>query len=95
MQVIKEKKAIFEKNFSEGVMPSPSLSQIIAADYSDEEKKKPTRQPPVTGLRDDLDDIDENDIGMCGAHCFNSCVTSVTNAISAMHPDKVHISCVH
>lgn len=45
-------------------MPSPSLSQIIAADYSDEEQKKKKKpKTPVTGLRDDLDDIDENDIG--------------------------------
>lgn len=57
-KVIKEKKAIYEKNFSEGIVPSPTLSEIIANDYVE---KTPTKK--AEGLRDDLDDIDENDVG--------------------------------
>lgn len=57
-RVIKEKKALFEKNLSEGILPTPSFSEIIADDYV-EEKKVVKKE----GLRDDLDDIDENDIG--------------------------------
>ncbi|XP_037028672.1 cytochrome P450 4g1-like [Bradysia coprophila] len=57
-RVIKEKKALYEKNLSEGNVPSPSLAEIIADDYVE---KTPTKK--VEGLRDDLDDIDENDVG--------------------------------
>lgn len=42
-------------------MPSPSLSEIIANDYVETATKKTTKK--VEGLRDDLDDIDENDVG--------------------------------
>ncbi len=56
--MIKEKKEIYEKNFSEGILPTPSLSEIIADDYV---QKTPTKK--VEGLRDDFDDIDENDVG--------------------------------
>lgn len=58
-RVIKEKKRLFEKNYKEGNVPTPSLSEIIADDYV--EPTKPAK--PVEGLRDDLDDIDENDVG--------------------------------
>lgn len=60
-RVIKEKKRLFDQNYKEGNVPSPSLSEIIANDYvvpSKPEKK-------TDGLRDDLDDIDENDVGKC------------------------------
>lgn len=59
-RVIKEKKKLFEDNYKKGNVPTPSLSEIIADDYvvpSKPEKKK------TEGLRDDLDDIDENDVG--------------------------------
>lgn len=58
-RVIKEKKRLFEKNLEEGKVPTPSLAQIISSDY--EETSKPAKK--VEGLRDDLDDIDENDVG--------------------------------
>lgn len=58
-RVIKEKKRLFEENIEKGNVPSPSLSQIIADDYV-----MPTKPAKKTeGLRDDLDDIDENDVG--------------------------------
>lgn len=57
--VIKEKKKIYEKDLQEGKVPTPSLSDIIANDYVEE--SKPIKK--VEGLRDDLDDIDENDVG--------------------------------
>lgn len=68
MQVIKEKKEIFERNYSDGALPSPSLSQIIADDFEESQlQQKPATKksstPAAEGLRDDLDDIDENDIG--------------------------------
>lgn len=58
-RVIKEKKKLFEENYQKGNVPTPSLSEIIADDYvvpSNPEKN-------AEGLRDDLDDIDENDVG--------------------------------
>lgn len=58
-RVIKEKKHLYEKEFQEGKVPTPSFSEIIANDYV--ETDKPTQK--VEGLRDDLDDIDENDVG--------------------------------
>lgn len=58
-RVIKEKKRLFEKNLQEGKVPTPSLSEIIANDYV--EAATPAKK--VEGLRDDLDDIDENDVG--------------------------------
>lgn len=58
-RVIKEKKEAFEKNYQEGKVPTPSLSQIIADDYV--VPSKPVKK--AEGLRDDLDDIDENDVG--------------------------------
>lgn len=58
-RVIKEKKSLFEKNYKEGNVPTPSLSEIIANDYV--VPSKPAKS--TEGLRDDLDDIDENDVG--------------------------------
>lgn len=60
-KVVKEKKEIFEKNFAAGTLPSPTLSEIIA-------KQEPAGETaPVISqgsmLTDDLDVIDENDIG--------------------------------
>lgn len=62
-RVIKEKKEVFEKNYEAGKVPTPSLSQIIADDYVVPSMNKPVKK--VEGLRDDLDDIDENDVGKC------------------------------
>lgn len=59
-RVIKEKKKVFEQNYKAGNVPTPSLSEIIASDYV--VPSNPTKKN-VDGLRDDLDDIDENDIG--------------------------------
>lgn len=59
--MIKEKKRLFEKNLQEGKVPSPSFSEIISNDYTEEVPKKSAKK--VEGLRDDLDDIDENDVG--------------------------------
>ena len=43
-------------------MPSPSLDEIISTDY--EHEKSPINKNKIHhGLRDDLDDIDENDVG--------------------------------
>lgn len=60
-RVIKEKKRLFEENLEKGNVPTPSLSQIIADDYV--VPAKPSKKSD--GLRDDLDDIDENDVGEC------------------------------
>ena len=57
-KVIKEKKELYEKNLKEGIVLTPSLSEVIADDFVE---KVPTKK--VEGLRDDLDDIDENDVG--------------------------------
>lgn len=59
-RVIKEKKKLFEQNYKEGNVPTPSLSEIIANDYV--VPSKPAAKT-TEGLRDDLDDIDENDVG--------------------------------
>lgn len=64
-KVLQIKKSEFQKNISEGKMPSPSLSQIINETPEKEVAvKKPA--PPKnkkTGLKDDLDEQDEDDIG--------------------------------
>jgi cytochrome P450 family 4 len=65
-RVLKEKKAVFDKNLSEGNLPSPSLQEIIKSDASIDQaikKAKAKAQNLDAGLRDDLDDIDENDVG--------------------------------
>ena len=63
--MLNEKKEIFNKNLSEGRLPSPSLEEIIKNndDVDLAVKKAKAKAHKVTGLRDDLDDIDENDIG--------------------------------
>jgi cytochrome P450 family 4 len=59
--VVEEKRTRFDKNLSEGKLPSPSLSEIIANENAlNKEVKAPVKK---TGLRDDLDDLDENDVG--------------------------------
>lgn len=60
-----EKKAVFDKNLSEGHLPSPSLQEIIKNDDQVDQavRKAKAKAQKVTGLRDDLDDIDENDVG--------------------------------
>jgi cytochrome P450 family 4 len=64
-RVLKEKLVVFNKNLSEGNLPSPSFQEIVR--NNDEVdlavKKAKAKAQKVTGLRDDLDDIDENDIG--------------------------------
>ena len=65
-RVLNEKKAIFDKNLAEGNLPSPSLQEIIKSDASIDQaikKAKAKAQNLDAGLRDDLDDIDENDVG--------------------------------
>ncbi|CAD7091338.1 unnamed protein product [Hermetia illucens] len=59
-RVIKIKKEIYEKTYVGGAAPHPSLAEIIAEDAKDLNTKKPA---VITGLRDDLDEIDENDVG--------------------------------
>lgn len=64
-RVLNEKKAIFNSNLKEGNLPSPSLQEIIKnnEDVDLAVKKAKAKAQKITGLRDDLDDIDENDIG--------------------------------
>uniref|UniRef100_A0A336M0R6 CSON009665 protein n=1 Tax=Culicoides sonorensis TaxID=179676 RepID=A0A336M0R6_CULSO len=61
--VLDERRARFNKNLSEGKLPSPSLSEIIANDNAMQKDAKKTPAKKSTGLRDDLDDLDENDVG--------------------------------
>lgn len=66
-KVVKQKKALFERNLAEGRgLPSPSLSEIIGRDEKPGEAKA-TGAPAFISqgsmLRDDLDENDENDIG--------------------------------
>lgn len=59
-----EKRERFNKNLAEGKLPSPSLSEIIANENAFEKQEaKSITTKKVTGLRDDLDDLDENDVG--------------------------------
>lgn len=60
-KVVKQKKELFEKNLLEGKLPSPSLSEIIAKE--EEKVVEPVVISQGSLLRDDLDAIDENDIG--------------------------------
>jgi cytochrome P450 family 4 len=64
-RVTNEKMEIFNKNLEAGNLPSPSLQEIIKNndDVDQAVKKAKAKAQKVTGLRDDLDDIDENDIG--------------------------------
>ncbi|KAG5682570.1 hypothetical protein PVAND_011915 [Polypedilum vanderplanki] len=61
-RVLNEKKDIFDKNLAEGNLPSPSLAEIIKNDEQVDQAVKKAKAK-ATGLRDDLDDIDENDVG--------------------------------
>lgn len=54
-RVIKAKKEVFQQNIKEGNLPKPSFSEIIS-DKSDESKGDKI-------LRDDIDVIDETDVG--------------------------------
>lgn len=64
-KVLQIKKTEFEKNIQEGKMPSPSLNEIINDQTPDNvsSPKKPVKPSKKTGLADDLDEQDENDIG--------------------------------
>ncbi|ETN67528.1 cytochrome P450 4g15 [Anopheles darlingi] len=78
-KVVKQKKALFERNLAEGRgLPSPSLSEIIGQDEKPGEQAKAKAKVPKAPvspdsapvfisqgsmLRDDLDENDENDIG--------------------------------
>lgn len=67
-RVIKEKKEVYEKTYSDGQLPSPSLNEIIAQsddETVDKKKAQLTSETMKLGqpLRDDLDENDENDIG--------------------------------
>lgn len=61
-KVLQIKKTEFEKNLKDGKMPSPSLQQIINETEKDSAIKK-TAKPKKTGLKDDLDEQDEEDVG--------------------------------
>lgn len=61
-KVVKQKKELFEKNFADGKLPSPSLSEIIAKEESESKEPLPVISQGSL-LRDDLDFNDENDIG--------------------------------
>lgn len=58
--VIKEKNVNYEKNLKVGITPLPSLKEII----SRPEESTIISTSKLTGLRDDLDDLDENDVGV-------------------------------
>ena len=62
---MKQKKAIFNANLEKGNLPSPSLQEIIKNDDQVDQavRKAKSKAQKITGLRDDLDDIDENDVG--------------------------------
>lgn len=64
-KVLQIKKAEFQRNASEGKMPSPSMSQIINETPMEQTPKKPAvpKVKKAGGLKDDLDEQDEDDIG--------------------------------
>lgn len=65
-RVLKERLGDFNKNLTDGKLPSPSLQEIINRDSAVDEairKAKQSKSTKTSGLRDDLDDLDENDIG--------------------------------
>uniref|UniRef100_A0A1L8E432 Putative cytochrome n=1 Tax=Nyssomyia neivai TaxID=330878 RepID=A0A1L8E432_9DIPT len=62
-KVIKKKTLIFDENMKKGIMPSPSLNEIISQDTYSQPDVKKAPKGETKGLRDDLDEIDENDIG--------------------------------
>ena len=64
--IIKTKKEIFDKDLREGNLPSPSLQEVISTDREVDkaiQKAKLQANNKFSGLRDDLDEIDENDVG--------------------------------
>lgn len=60
--VIKRKNELYDKNVREGTLPSPVLAELIAKE-AEKEQKRSNKDIKKEGLRDDLDDQDENDIG--------------------------------
>lgn len=62
-KVLSIKKTQFEKNAKEGKFPSPSLNEIINETKDGSPKKSSSVKSKKTGLRDDLDDQDEDDVG--------------------------------
>ncbi|XP_055370803.1 cytochrome P450 4g1-like [Condylostylus longicornis] len=63
-RVIKHKNENYDKLYKDGSVPTPSLHDIIKHDYMDESSNKSeNKKTEAKGLRDDLDDIDENDVG--------------------------------
>lgn len=58
-RVIKRKNEQYDKELKEGTLPSPVIANLINKDEEQSDQPKPTKE----GLRDDLDDQDENDIG--------------------------------
>uniref|UniRef100_A0A1B0GJR2 Cytochrome n=1 Tax=Lutzomyia longipalpis TaxID=7200 RepID=A0A1B0GJR2_LUTLO len=57
-KVFQDKKAFFVKNAQEGKLPKPSFEDIVNDKADDFVAPSPTK-----GLRDDLDEQDENDVG--------------------------------
>ncbi|KAG5682569.1 hypothetical protein PVAND_011914 [Polypedilum vanderplanki] len=54
-KVLQQRRKDFNENLHKGELPSPSIQEII--------KENPRKANTIDGLRDDLDDIDENDVG--------------------------------
>ncbi len=61
-QVLNQKQAVFNKNLAAGKIPTPSLQDIIKNDELAEQIIKKAEAKTAI-LKDDLDYIDENDIG--------------------------------
>uniref|UniRef100_A0A1B0DNF4 Uncharacterized protein n=1 Tax=Phlebotomus papatasi TaxID=29031 RepID=A0A1B0DNF4_PHLPP len=62
-KVFRDKKRNFQKSLSEGHMPKPSFEEIIANTKNSETTNGSTASKLYKGLRDDLDEQDENDVG--------------------------------
>ncbi|KAL5278632.1 hypothetical protein ACFFRR_003330 [Megaselia abdita] len=58
-RTITMKNELYNRMYKNGAAPSPSLKEIIAEDTNTSTKS----ESKTSGLRDDLDDIDENDVG--------------------------------
>jgi cytochrome P450 family 4 len=63
--VIKSKKEVFNFNLKQGKLPTPSLHDIISneKDVAKAVKKARAQAMQKPGLRDDLDELEENDVG--------------------------------
>lgn len=59
-RVIKLKNELYDKTYKDGEVPQPSLQEIISNAY---DTSLTETVPQSGGLRDDLDEIDENDVG--------------------------------